>query len=163
HDYGPHPVLVFGHDSTRLYGYSTFAKILYKDEQKSELLPTKRYKAVVEWDARTGKEQRLLELETSFGTKDTSSGTPFSIKARVALSPDGKTLAVAGLNNTLEFIDVAAFKWVDIGSEWTFSLSAIQFTPDGKHLFSVDKGKILKWDIGTTKRLMSDAPPLVSE
>src|SRR5262249_32857785 len=153
HDFGASPVLVFGRDSTKLYGWSNFMKRIDKGEQK----PTyEHHKTVVEWDARTGKELRTLDWKAPGGIR--SEGT---VPASARLSADGKTLVAAGLDNALGFFDLAAFEWFDTGSDRALSLSAIHFTPDGKHLFSLDKGKILKWDTVTAQQTIIDAPPLV--
>src|SRR5262249_43658129 len=70
HDFGASPVLVFGRDSAKLYGWSNFMKRIDKGEQK----PTyEHHKTVVEWDARTGKELRTLDWKAPGGIR--SEGT----------------------------------------------------------------------------------------
>jgi WD40 repeat protein len=158
-----YPALVFGRDSTKLYGCTTHEKHICKNEQKREWLRSEYCKRVVEWDAKTGKELRKRDLEVGPCNTGGSYGLPIP---SAGWSPDGKLLALNANchdNNALEFVDVAALKWIDTGSAWAFPLRAIHFTPDGKHLFSPGDGRIYKWDAVTGKQLGSPATPLVSE
>src|SRR5262249_3113989 len=58
------PLLVFGRDSTKVYGCWNFSENIYKNEEvgkKKEYLRTEYHKAVVEWDVKTGQELRKLD------------------------------------------------------------------------------------------------------
>src|SRR5262249_16750835 len=132
-------------------GYLNSCEHIYKNkelgQQKKKFLRTEYHKTVVEWDAKTGQELRKLD-RVRFEPEEAAFGA-----ASGAWSPDGSMLGLAGPHNELEFVDVAAFKWADMGSAWAFSLSAMQFTPDGKHLFSPREGRIFTWDALTSKQL----------
>jgi WD40 repeat protein len=66
----------------------------------------------------------------------------------VAISPDGKWLAVAGENSTLVLFDVKTGQLIKHLQGHTENVMAVVFHPQGKWLFSVgDDNRIIRWSI----------------
>jgi tricorn protease-like protein len=84
----------------------------------------------------------------------TFKGHTFDVN-RIALSPDGKTLASGGgdsRNGELKLWDVATGKEVAALAGHSGSLYALAFSPDGKLLASADSwGKLVVWDVAARK------------
>src|SRR5262249_14194578 len=93
-------LLLFGRDSTKLYGCGVYAKHVSRDKQQAEPIPTDYYRVVVEWDAGTGKELNKIERFDRGGVRC------------AGWSPDGKILVLTGGDCKLEFLDVAAGTWI---------------------------------------------------
>jgi len=75
----------------------------------------------------------------------------------VALSPDGKLLAVGGLFARVDLFDVARgrrLRTLGRGDELPIGIS-VQFTPDGKQLVAVGYKlrRAVLWDVATGKKL----------
>jgi WD40 repeat protein len=71
----------------------------------------------------------------------------------VAISPDGKTLASGGSDNTIRFWDVATGRErASVEKAAVFGVDSLSFSPDGKNLASGSGGnKITLWDVATRK------------
>jgi WD40 repeat protein len=74
-------------------------------------------------------------------------------RARLALSPDGRTLAAGGGYGTVRLWDTATGRerppLQELGGQW---VNAFAFTPDGKTLISVGDEKTVRyWDLATGK------------
>jgi WD40 repeat protein len=88
----------------------------------------------------------------------------------VAISPDGKTLASGGIDNTIRFWDVASGKeQATLKNAAEYGVESVAFSPDGKTLASGIGGSGVKlWDIGTRKdtilrdKVSEYASPLVA-
>jgi WD40 repeat protein len=106
--------------------------------------------AVVLWDPATGKEVRRLQ-----GHKDGAFGFAFS--------PDGKTVASGGLDQTIRLWDLAGGKEIAHFPALQVRVSLLAFTPDGKTLISGDHldRSIHLWDVASHKHLRELAAPNV--
>jgi RNA polymerase sigma factor (sigma-70 family) len=91
------------------------------------------------WDARTGKELRAL-----------TPGKDDKLRGCVALSPDGKLLALAGhKRKTAELFDTASGKKVrDIPCDGTWG-SCLAFAPNGKTLTVAEHARLRLWDVAS--------------
>lgn len=110
-----------------------------------------RQKVILRWDLATGQERRLLmTLPPGFG--------------RTALSPDAKTLAIWERTSLTEGIvrlwDVATDRESHrLGQHhWTTERTdapsgAIAFSPDSKQLASVDRDRVVLWDVTTGQKI----------
>jgi WD40 repeat protein len=104
---------------------------------------------VSEWDVATGKELRSIG---PVGQQDPIHGD--LMLPRPALTPDGKTLAFAGVDHSLHFLDLAAGKEVHGAGRHTMPLMAVGWRPDGRGLWTQGYGKVLRqWDRVTGKEV----------
>jgi WD40 repeat protein len=104
--------------------------------------------AVGEWDVTTGKPRRYL------GTKAPKSQDQISMPgAPLALSPDGLTLAVCGVDNRIHFFDLATGMEKSFGGH-ADAVDRLHFAADRKRLWTSDIGNTLcLWEIPTAKEL----------
>src|SRR5690348_1903702 len=66
----------------------------------------------------------------------------------VAFSPDGKTLASAGVDKTIRLWDVATGRGLAALEGHTASVASVAFSPDGKTLASASVDETIKlWDV----------------
>ena len=74
----------------------------------------------------------------------------------VALSPDGKKLASAGIDRLLRVWDLPSGKLehtIENHADWVFGLA---FAPDGKHLITGSRDKTAKvWDLGAKESVLT--------
>jgi WD40 repeat protein len=81
--------------------------------------------------------------------------------ARPCLSPDGQTLALAGIDHTLHFLDLGSGKEVYADRSDTMPLTAVGWGPGGKRLWTLAAGKALRqWDAATGKEVEKLAVPV---
>ncbi len=88
---------------------------------------------------------------------------PGSYTLDVALSADGKTLARAGADETVDLWDVASGKKLHTLRGHTAPLLRVAFSPDGKTLASITgtwlpddvRGEVKLWDVATGKERVS--------
>src|SRR5262249_51589598 len=91
------------------------------------------------WDAATGKEGKPWETQPKW-VRDT------------ALSPDGKTLAVACDEGAILFLDATTGRELRKLAESTrASVSRITYSPDGRMLAAAGESEIRLWDLATEK------------
>jgi WD40 repeat protein len=107
-----------------------------------------------EWDSATGKEIRQL------GDKEgrmvfNRFGFGFAGGSRMAISPDGATLAVPSQDHAVRFVDLASGKEVaPPAGGHTGSVLSVDFTADGKRLWTQGAdGTIRQWDTVNGKEL----------
>ena len=104
--------------------------------------------AVRLWDGRTGKDLRGITP-----SKDDK------LKGRLALSPDGKLLAVHGLNlKTTEVFDTATGKKVMEFPAEGWWVDCATFAPDGKTLATGERSRLRLWDVATGKERLTGGP-----
>jgi RNA polymerase sigma factor (sigma-70 family) len=108
-----------------------------------------RQQTVCAWEVSSGKEVRNLGPVG----KLLPAGNHYRLPPP-AMSPNGKTLAFAGIDNALHFLDLADGKEVHGTAGNTMSLTAVGWRPDGKRLWTqgYDKG-LRQWDALTGKEL----------
>jgi RNA polymerase sigma factor (sigma-70 family) len=127
------------------------------------LLATERAGKAVMREVGTGKEVWELELKTPRG------------EYSLALSPDGKTLAVGERVGETFFFRLAASDKPVAAGEFLLRLTepaapvrSVAFSPDGTHLYTSQGDKIVIWDAATGKALRTiesgaaQTQPLVS-
>ncbi len=72
----------------------------------------------------------------------------------LALSPDGKTLATAGTDDTVTLIDLAGGRRRALAPKHSGWIEALDFSPDGALLASASRDKTARiWDVSTGTRL----------
>jgi WD40 repeat protein len=129
--------MLFSKDGTKLYTRSSNKRV------------------VTEWDITNGKLLRML------GDGPPFQGVPLDTGHfhRLSLSPDGKTLVLDGREHVPEFIDLSTGKEIAPWVGHTKPVSQIQFTMDGKHLWTLagdgmkDQNSMHKWDVVSGKDL----------
>ncbi|MEJ7637526.1 MAG: DPP IV N-terminal domain-containing protein [Singulisphaera sp.] len=102
------------------------------------------------WDARTGSELRTLQRPEG---------------SRLAFSPDGRLLAWAGSDKTVGLWDVASGRVVRTFPGHGNPVSAVAFSPDGRHIASAERRdlyapplwtrKLIIWDTSTGREVMT--------
>ncbi len=91
------------------------------------------------WDVASG--QELVNFPTAKGTNVTD----------VAFSPDGRTLALATWNHTVQLIDLET-NAIRVLSGYGQSVKTVVFTPDGRTVIAGGwGGQIMTWDVATGK------------
>jgi RNA polymerase sigma factor (sigma-70 family) len=101
-----------------------------------------------EWDTDTGKELWSRQAGSPSGPVFL-----FSASGCLALSPDGKTLALATTGNAVHFLDAATAKEQPAAGAHTRAVQSLAFTPDGKSLVTVGADKSVRhWDTATGKQ-----------
>lgn len=94
------------------------------------------------WDVESG--EQLAEFKDPEG----------AIIGDIAFSPDGKFVAVAGFDTTLEVWDAAEGKRTLLMEDHNDPVAAVEFSPDGKLLASGSWGfDVVLWDATTGQRL----------
>ncbi|MEH2200540.1 WD40 repeat domain-containing protein, partial [Nostoc sp.] len=92
------------------------------------------------------KENRAIEVNTLEGHS--------SFVLGVVFSPDGKTLASGGYDNTIKLWDVSTGKAIKTLTGHSSTVRGIVFSPDGKTLASGSYDKTIKlWDVSTGKAI----------
>lgn len=95
------------------------------------------------------------------GGKPWRVGAPTNCFTAPAFSHDGKQLAVLDDGGVMQFRDVVTGKEVRPVAAHSGLVGGIKFTPDGKHLITSDKNRVLVWDRSTTRlvrRFPDDLP-----
>jgi WD40 repeat protein len=93
--------------------------------------------ATVVWETATGQQRERLKGPGQFG-------------ATVALSPDGRTLAIGGRFGVVRLWDWAAAKEVRVICRQVLDVQGVAFSRSGNTLASADnRGKISLWDVAT--------------
>ncbi len=73
----------------------------------------------------------------------------------VAFSPDGKTLALASCEGTVQLWDVANGKLLETLKGHSSAVSAVVFSPDGRTLASGGSDQTVRlWNVETRRELM---------
>ena len=127
-----------GKELPRLAGHPTggVRRLLFSRDGK-QLLSAGFDGTVRAWDMTTGKQTRLIQVET---------GTVYG----VALSRDGKTLATAGREG-LRLWDLASGKDQPREEMNGHNCVAVTFSPDGKMVASGDSSCVKFWEVATGK------------
>ncbi len=93
------------------------------------------------WEAATGKELRRFEDVPAWA-------------AAAALSPDGKTVAVATSDRRVLLLDVDSGKVRPLGKNHPKPVKALAFSPDSKTLLTADEDRTLRlWDLASEKEI----------
>lgn len=99
------------------------------------------------WDVARGRELRTLIGQIV--------GIEFG-GISIALSPDGKTIASGGIDETLKIWDVASGQELRTLSGHSGGLSPVAFSPDGRTIVSNNnEGKIKLWDAASGRELQT--------
>jgi RNA polymerase sigma factor (sigma-70 family) len=103
---------------------------------------------VLVWDAATGKELRRFRLPANrFGLAAAGSGL-------LAVSPDGKLLAVGGGDHALHLLDAATGKPMGVTGGHRSAVVSVRHAPDGKTVTTTSEdGTIRVWDALTGEEL----------
>jgi RNA polymerase sigma factor (sigma-70 family) len=88
---------------------------------------------LVAWDLTTGKERRRL-------------GRLMTNSSDLAVSPDGKAVAVAHFGGWVRVIDAASGEDLVAGGGPPFWINSAAFTPDGRHVLTADVHNLILWD-----------------
>ena len=105
------------------------------------LAATKNKGRVELWDAQTHEiVARRTDLERPY--------TPV-----VTFSPDGRFLALGGINGSIQLVEPQTLKTVKVLDTADQYVARVAFSPDGRYLASLSRRKIICWDIATGTQL----------
>jgi RNA polymerase sigma factor (sigma-70 family) len=130
--------------------WKTFANAMVFAADSSKLYCKLGHEAVIrEYDVGTGKELRCFDapsLPSFYWRQDMHA-------CSLALSPDGKRLAVGGDTNVIRVVDIETGKELPVPGGVADDLRHVGFMPDGKSVFSAANLGASIWYAGTGKRL----------
>ena len=156
---GPLTALLFSPDGKQLHGWATTGRRL------------------TAWDPAAGKEVRVIDLGGEADRFRGGRGGPGGpggrgrgpiLRARPALSPDGKLLAFPAAANAIGILDLAAGKPKPAPAGHDGPVTALAFSADGKSLVTWDAGaSCRRWEVATgrasgTLPLPRQGPPVVA-
>jgi WD40 repeat protein len=127
--------------------------VVFSRDGKSLFTRSLNSPRVHQWSIDTGKEMRQLGIEPGnqtyrafFGGGGVSS---------LMFSPNGDTLAFAGFDQVIHFIDVASGKELAPPTDHNVAVRSVKFTPDGKQLWTQQGNDtaFFQWDAATGKAL----------
>jgi WD40 repeat protein len=143
--------LVFSPDGSKLY--SVISDLRSKESNPDWLIK--------EWDVETVQLRRTLTSPPPDArpvirevARLTGSGSlPMGC---VAISPDGKMLAITSQSKTIRFLDIATGKYAEHGTNDFVGARLLSYSPENKSLITVsDDGTFRRWDRDTGKMLQS--------
>ncbi|HYV39749.1 MAG TPA: WD40 repeat domain-containing protein [Gemmataceae bacterium] len=92
--------------------------------------------------------QKVADLKPS---STTSSSLAPKQNPKIAFSPDGKNAVIVGQSRSLTVLEVSSGK--EDSASGGGPLQAIQYGPDGKHIYTISGSGKAKWDVATGKHL----------
>jgi WD40 repeat protein/beta-lactamase regulating signal transducer with metallopeptidase domain len=140
-----------------LKGHTAAVKAVVLSRDGKTMVSAGEDNTVRVWDAATGKETAVFTVMTRPGDE-----AKMSVARTLALSPDGKMLAVAGSEAGKVIVyDLAAGKPRGSLGGHASAVTAVLFSPDGATLVSGGSDGTLKvWDLATLKERVSLNSPL---
>jgi WD40 repeat protein len=141
----------------RTFGEQLGNDICVRFASGSTLFTLDRSGRVTQWDAAAGK--LLRELQGDPRVRLAGGGFAFA-GGRLAIAPDGKTVALCDGGNYPKFLDTATGKQVAEAPGPAAGVLGVQFSADGKQIWTRSlAGGLEVWDAATGKALGTKAAP----
>jgi WD40 repeat protein/tetratricopeptide (TPR) repeat protein len=138
----------------RLSGHTGYCVSLDFSKDGARLASGSRDGTAILWSTETWRATRTLrnaDMDSMYSRYNTQPG----MVEDVAFSPDGKTLALASWEGTVQFWDVAGGKLLETLKGHSSAVSAVVFSPDGRTLATGGSDQTVRlWNVETGRELM---------
>jgi eukaryotic-like serine/threonine-protein kinase len=106
------------------------------------------------WDVASGKEVRRFQADDPLPVTRAGPNERAGEVYAVAIAPDGKRIASAGVNGVVIVWDARTGNEVRRLTGHTATIYCLAFSPDGKHLLGAGRDKLVRlWDVTTGKQV----------
>jgi WD40 repeat protein len=140
----------------RLSGHTGYCLSLDFSRDGTFLASGSRDGTAIIWSTETWKAQQTLQ-NADHGSRYSAYGP--GMVEDVAFSPDGKTLALASREGSVQIWDVATGKLLDTLKRHSGAVEAVDFSPDGRTLASGSSDQTVRlWNVETRRELMQLDP-----
>jgi RNA polymerase sigma factor (sigma-70 family) len=134
----------------------SISSFIFTPDSKTIITRSTVDNSLIVWDVATGKELHRFARPTQAGHFVAGYGD----SSGMAVSPDGKLLALGSENHSIHLIDIATGKEVGAAGGHRSAISNVRYAPDGKTVTTVgEDGTVRIWDTANGKELRQQKMP----